>query len=729
MSTRLDLRKLNERQREAVLHGQGPLLVLAGAGSGKTSTMSYRIAHLVAERHQPGSSILGLSFTRKAAGELKERVIKLVSQAAGPLAAQGMTLTTFHSLCVRFLREHAEKLGYSKNFTILDQTDQADLIRTILKSIHVDDRKFDPQALLFEIGQAKNRFLSGDGALAYFEQGGRLAGDYVDVMSTVYPQYIAQVKALDSMDFDDLLFLAAKLLREHPEVRRAYGERFRNILVDEYQDTNPAQFAILRMLTETHQNICVVGDDDQSIYAWRGADARHILEFSHHYPAARTITLDQNYRSTTRILDAANQVIQQNKHRHPKRLWSTKGDGEPIQMIVLEEDRSEAEHVAEEILKMARTFVEGQPKQVRPWKDFAILYRSNPQSRIFEEALRMRKIPYKLVGALSFLDRREVKDLFSYFRVIVNPKDDASVRRILNWPTRGIGRTALETATELAQAAKTCVYEALGQTAEKQPRAAAGIRQFCELIESLRVDLKHTPADPAALASWGKRVLERIGAREQLIADHPDAPDQAVKKLENMEELVNALGQVDLKEVQEELGQEPITAEALLREFLSRMLLQAQAEVDDKKKDAENKETDQVTLLTLHGSKGLEFPVVFLVGLEEGLLPHRRTIEEALDFSEERRLCYVGITRAKDRLILTRARTRIRYGKAVPRTPSRFLNELPQDQLVHQNLALGPDHESVNPVAREAAEKQHEERVKSFLAGIKSQLSAPQKSR
>ncbi len=721
----LDLKKLNAPQRDAVLHGNGPLLVLAGAGSGKTSTMSYRIAHLVAERQQSGSSILGLSFTRKAAGELKERVSTLVVQAAGRKAAEGLTLTTFHSLCVRILRTHAPLLGYSKNFTILDQTDQTDTIRTILKNIHVDDRKFDPMSLLFEIGQAKNRFLSGDEAMAYFEQSGRLGGAYVDVISSVYPQYVAQLKALDSVDFDDLLFLAARLLREHADIRQGYGLRFKHILVDEYQDTNPAQFQLLRMLTESHQNICVVGDDDQSIYGWRGADARHILEFSNHYPKARTITLDQNYRSTSRILDAANLVISQNRHRHPKQLWSTRGEGEPIQMVVLEEDRAEAEFVAEEILKHARTNVEGQTTQLRPWKDFAVLYRSNPQSRVFEEALRMRKIPYKLVGALSFLDRKEVKDLFSYFRVVANLKDDASLRRILNWPARGLGRTVLEAVSAHGQAHHVPVFEALEPIAAVTPRAAPALRQFMTLIHELRADLEKTPAEAAALSSWGKRVLERIGAREALVVEHSDDPKQAVKKLENLEEFVNALGQLDIADLQEEVGTEPLTAPAMLREFLSRMLLQAQAETDDKKKDAEKNDQDQVTLLTLHGSKGLEYPLVFLVGLEDGLLPHRRTIEEAQDFSEERRLFYVGMTRAKDRLYLTRARTRIRYGKAVPRIPSRFLNELPMDQLLHQNLALGPDHESVSPVAREAAEKKHEERVSSFLANIRAQIASP----
>ena len=722
MATPLDLKKLNPPQREAVLHGNGPLLVLAGAGSGKPSPLSYRIAHLISARHQPGSAILGLSFTRKAAGELKERVRKLVTNVAGPRAGHGLTLTTFHSLCVRFLRQHSQLLGFSDNFTILDQHDQLDVIRTLLKNLHVDDRRFDPQTILFEIGQAKNRFLVGDRALSYFEENKKLPPDYSDVIATVYPKYAAQLRALNAMDFDDLLYLAVKLLEEHADVREGYGLKFRHILVDEYQDTNPAQFRLLRLLTERHQNLCVVGDDDQSIYAWRGADARHILEFTSHFPAARTITLDQNYRSTSRILNAANEVISRNTQRHPKKLWSDRGEGEPIHHVIVEEDRSEAEFVAEEILKRAQTSVEGKPVQTRPWKDFAILYRSNPQSRLFEEALRLRKIPYKLVGALSFLDRKEVKDLFSYLKIIANPKDDGAVRRILNWPPRSIGRAAIEGISSRATADGTSFFEALTHANEAAPRAAGAIHSFVAMINQQRTDLHQLPADPAALAGWGRRILEKIGASAALQAESDDAA-QAVKKLENMEELINAMGQLSADDLREELGEgKELTAPLLLREFLSRMLLQAQDEIDDKKDQAKDQERDQVTLLTLHGAKGLEYPIVFMVGLEEGLLPHRRTIEEGTDFSEERRLCYVGITRAKDHLILTRARTRIRYGKAVPRHPSRFLDELPQDQIVHQNLSLGPDHPTNSPVAQAAAEQQHEERVKGFLSQIRSQI-------
>jgi superfamily I DNA/RNA helicase len=668
----LNLNHLNEKQREAVLHGKNPLLILAGAGSGKTSTMAYRIAHLIAARNVPASNILGLSFTRKAAQELKERVIGLVVQSSGPLATNGLTISTFHSFCVRILRANAEKLGFQKNFTILNQNDQVDLVRQILRHIKVDERRFDPNTLLFKIGQTKNRFMSPQQAEEFFLESSKLASDYAAVTASVYPRYREQLKLLDAMDFDDLLFNAVKLLKKHTTVREHYNQRFTYILVDEYQDTNPAQFRLLRLLTEKHQNICVVGDDDQSIYAWRGADSTHILEFGKHYHGSRTITLDQNYRSTTTILDAANGIITKNKNRHPKALWSDRGSGDLIQQIIAEEDRGEAEIVAEEILKLAQMNKAGQVKQIRPWKDFAILYRSNTQSRLFEEALRMRRIPYKLVGALSFLDRKEVKDVLSYWRLIMNPKDDASARRILNWPSRGLGKSTLEAINTHALEKSASFFEALGETARLAPRGAAGAASFCELITGLRGELERATLGTEALSAWGRHSLEKIQVKRALEEDSDD-PVQAARKWENIDELINSLGQLNISEV---LAQEPgANGITLLREYLSLMTLNALYE--NKNSEEEKDSKDQVTLLTLHGSKGLEYPVVFLVGMEEGLLPHRRTIEEATDFSEERRLCYVGITRAKQHLILTRAKNRIRYGKAVPRTPSRFLDEIP----------------------------------------------------
>jgi superfamily I DNA/RNA helicase len=700
---RLNLSNLNARQREAVVHGDGPLLVLAGAGSGKTSTMAYRIAHLVAERSVPGEAVLGLSFTRKAAGELKERVKKLVGRAAGTKTAQALTITTFHSLCVRILRADGARLGYGRNFTILDPSDQTELIRGALKDIRVDDRKFDADRILFEIGQAKNRFLGAgaDATQGLFDC--RLPSDYALVAGAVFTRYQAGLRALDAMDFDDLLFNAVALLEQDAGTRARYAERFRYLLVDEYQDTNPAQFRLLRLLTERRQNLCVVGDDDQSIYGWRGADSAHILEFTKQFPGARVITLDQNYRSTSTILDAANAVIARNRHRHPKSLWSERGQGESIEQIVAEDDRGEAEIVAEEIMKRAG---EGQAR--RPWRDFAILYRSNAQSRVFEEALRLQRIPYKLVGGMSFLDRKEIKDVLSYWRLILNPRDDASARRVVNWPARGIGRGALEALNAEAAAKGVPFYEALAEAARVAPRAAEGAARFRALVDELRRELEATPPAPVALAAWARRSLERIGAKAAIEADSPDDPALGIRRWESVEELAHALGQLEPGEVAE-----AATGMDVLRDYLTAMTVEAKEDERDKKDDETR---DQVTMLTLHGAKGLEYPVVFLVGMEDGFLPHRRTIEEAADLGEERRLCYVGITRARDRLILTRAKNRLRYGKPVPRNPSRFLEEIPAGLVVTRDESHTPD------LSTKEAQAAHETKVKDFLSQIRAQI-------
>ena len=707
----MQISHLNKPQLDAVLYGDGPLLVLAGAGSGKTSTMAYRIAHLSSKRKVPTTAILGLSFTRKAAAELKERVSKLVVKTSGPGADRGLTITTFHSLCVRILRAHGEKIGFNKDFTILDQTDQIDTLKGILKNIKVDDRKFDPQSILFEMGQAKNRFMGPDQAQEYFLDSGRLSPDYAVVASSAFVHYQEKLRSINAMDFDDLLFNCVKLLEQHDDVRAHYNDRFKYILVDEYQDTNPAQFKLISLLTQKYKNICVVGDDDQSIYAWRGADPSHILEFGKHYPGAKTITLDQNYRSTTTILDAANAVIVKNTTRHPKFLWSDKGAGEPIVQFIVEEDRAEAVAVAEEILRRAVGRVDDKEVQLRPWKDFAVLYRSNPQSRLFEEALRMRKIPYKIVGTLSFLDRKEIKDVLCYWRLIVNHKDDASARRIINWPPRGIGRTALETVNDQAFARSLSVFETLTGTTGLSPKATVAVAGFSELIRGLRHKLEQTAVTPEALSAWARGCLETLGIKKAIFDDDEEDPAAGQRKWDNADELTNAFGQLDLQELKTEEGE--ITAVDALREFLSKMTLDPSDEKDDDKKEDQK---NQVTLLTLHGAKGLEYPIVFLVGMEEGYLPHRRTIEEAKDFSEERRLCYVGITRAKEQVIITRARNRIRYGKKVPRYPSRFLAEIPA------NLLLTHDESLVPEINTKEAQVEHENKVKNFLAGIRAQI-------
>lgn len=712
---RLNLNRLNQRQKEAVLFGDGPLLVLAGAGSGKTSTMTYRIAHLISEKRMPASSILGLSFTRKAAEELRERVKDLVTQVAGSSAAQGLTITTFHSLCVRILRQYASRIGFPSHFTIIDRNDQVDIIRGILRNLKIDDKKFDPDTILFEIGQAKNRFLSHELAEKYFLDRKALAGDYAIITANAYVKYQEQLRVQASMDFDDLLFQAVQLVEKHEDVRHELNARFRHILVDEYQDTNPAQSRLLKSLTEKTQNICVVGDDDQSIYAWRGADPAHILHFNHHYEGAHVITLDQNYRSTSTILNAANQVISKNRVRHPKSLWSDRGEGEPLELVLCEDDRGEADLVGDEIFRLAKTAVEGNFQQIRPWKDFAVLYRSNPQSRLFEEALRMRNIPYKMVGTLSFLDRREIKDLLSYWRLILNPSDDASLRRIINWPTRGIGKTTLESLGEIALQEGVSLFQVIEKTITDPAayperftdKARAALKTFHGLIHSMRTGLETTAVSAEAVSLWAKGTLSALGLKAALEEDSDDVV-AAAKKWDNCEEMAIAMGQIKESEIASAEN-----ATVVLRDFLTLMTVEKTDDKDDKNKEGR----DEVTLMTLHGAKGLEFPVVFLVGMEEGLLPHRRTLEGDGDLSEERRLCYVGITRAKDRLILTRTRNRIRYGKAVPRNPSRFLDEIPSDLILIRNESKTPD------LSTEEKQVEHEAKVKDFLAAIRNQIS------
>lgn len=698
------LSKLNAKQRQAASHGDGPLLLLAGAGSGKTRTMTYRIAHLISERNVSPRSILGLSFTNKAAKELKERVIGLLKKSNIKIRKGDLIISTFHALCVRILRAHGDVIGYSKDFTICDQGDQVEMIRQILRRIKIDDRKFDPMSILFQIGQSKNQFLSPEQAQEFLlnEKKTGFTSDYSIVAASCYEHYQEGLKSLNAMDFDDLLFNTVKLLEESDDVREKLNKRFKFILVDEYQDTNPAQFRLLRLLTESRQNINVVGDDDQSIYGWRGADSTHILEFSRQFQDSTMITLDQNYRSTNMILESANQVIAKNSKRHPKKLWSDRGEGTPIHMRIYEDDPDEARSVCEEILEI-------QKNNERRWDDFAILFRSNRQARIFEENLRFHMIPYKLMGAYSFLNRKEIKDALAYWRVIINPSDDVSVRRVINWPPRGIGKTTLKKLGDIALQQEISMMEAISRFGDASPKAKKGLDDFQSKVSQLRSELHEIEPTPMALSLWAARSLSVLGVRAGIESDHDDQA-QATIRWEIVEELANSIGRMNF----EDMGKKPTDGVGALRNFITHLMLEAQEEEDDKdSKDNENK----VSLLTLHASKGLEFPVVFLVGMEDGFLPHQRTIDDMGDLSEERRLCYVGMTRAKDLLYLTRARHRIRYGKPVPRNPSRFLEDVPSDRLIVQDCSSTPDLTS-----QEAVEK-HEAKVSDFLSQIRNRIS------
>jgi DNA helicase-2/ATP-dependent DNA helicase PcrA len=724
---RLDLSKLNPEQREAATHVDGPLLILAGAGSGKTNTMTHRIAYLISEKNIAANRILGLSFTNKAANELKDRVRAMAKKISGEKAVKGLIVSTFHSLCVRILREYATRIGYTPQFSILDPNDQESIIREILKFINIDAKKFDPSWILFQIGQAKNKFLSGEHAAAFFDQlkGPKVAyDDYSIALQSVFPRYQERLRLQNAMDFDDLLFNTVTLLEAHPDVRETLSRRFQYILVDEYQDTNAAQFRLLEALTSTHHNICVVGDDDQSIYAWRGADPTHILGFDQRFPGTKKIILDRNYRSTENILNAANEVISKNPKRYPKSLWSGKGPGSPIHAVAVEEDRAESKMVAEEIVKQAHERAKNRGHESLPlWNEFAVLYRSNSQSRIFEEAFRLNQVPYQLVGALSFLDRKEVKDILCYWKMVLNPSDDTAIRRVINWPTRGIGKGSIEIIHDYSVKSGLSFFESMqieSIQAQLNEKAKKGIASFIALIQGMRSGLESIQSENfakqdepflAAIAEWARSSLEKIGVKVTLQAEEDDVA-KAQKRFENVDELASSIGMMDLAAIS--ATGIPENGLPVLQEFLGQLVLNSK-ETEDEDDVPQN----AVTLMTLHGAKGLEFPVVFLVGLEDGILPHQRTLDDGSDLSEERRLFYVGITRAKEELYLTRAKNRIRYGKALPRNPCRFLQDIPE------GLILERDESSTPTFKSEEAAKRHEDEVKSFFEEIQKRLKNP----
>ena len=711
----LDLTKLNPHQREAVLHGSGPLLILAGAGSGKTNTMAHRIAYLLSAKKHLGTEILGLSFTNKAAKELKERVIRM----AGPLVPEsrlkGLTVSTFHSFCVKLIRAHSALVGLSPGFTILDSNDQSDVLKQVMKHIRIDDKKFDAGFLLSQFSLLKNSSIKSEDAQTHFLESidtGRLNVDYATAAASAFPKYQERLRTLNSVDFDDLIYLAEKLLRENADVRNKLKNQIQHILVDEYQDTNASQFRLIQLLTDSTPNLCVVGDDDQSIYAWRGADPAHILQFKHQYPTAKVITLEQNYRSTQVILDAANAVIADNKVRHAKKLWSSRTSGPKIKLVLTEDDRDEAETVADDIRSQVFESHHGVLRQIRPWNDYAVLYRSNAQSRAFEEAFRMSKIPYKMVGGMSFLDRKEIKDLLSYYRFILNPDEDASLRRVLVWPARGIGKKTIETLHEYSVRNGISLYQAIvhelaSPTPALQNRARDPLQKLVDFRNERYESLQSLTLDPGRISVWAAELIKAAGF-EQALLDEEEKPEDADKKSENIKELANSISMYQLADFDLDTS---ATAIEFVQEFLARLALQSK---DDLKKEDDGTK-DQVTLMTLHSSKGLEFENVYLVGAEDGYLPHKRTIENNEDMSEERRLCYVGMTRAKSKLIITRAKVRIRWGKKVPRFLSRFLDKVVTQFELEDHTA---EVDMSNPVAVE----KHEVRVKSFLEQLKSKL-------
>lgn len=627
---------LNPQQAEAVINTEGPMLIMAGAGSGKTKVLTCRVANLLQKGVRP-YRILAITFTNKAAAEMRERV----NNMSGP-AAKDVWLFTFHAFCARFLRMEIDKLpGYGGNFAIYDTADSQNLIKQILKEMNLDDKRFQPSGILSRISNAKNALQD---AAAFARQ----AGDfYEQKVADVYSRYEQKLQLNNALDFDDLLMLSIKLLQENKEVREKYQDRFDYLLVDEYQDTNHAQYLLTKFLAAKHRNICVVGDADQSIYGWRGADIQNILDFEKDYPDAKVIKLEQNYRSTQIILDAANAVIENNTGRKPKNLWTENKSGADIIYFQAVDERDEARFVIEQLQNLQRT-------ENKKLGDMAILYRTNTQSRIFEEMLIKSGISYNMVGGLKFYERKEIKDIIAYLRVIFNPADSLSLLRIINVPKRGIGDASLAKIQAYAAANNVSLFEAVSNAAAIDGLSSRFVSKLDDLA-GIIFELMNL-AGEAPVEDLIDRVLRDTGYLEEL---ENERTPQAQSRIDNLHELISVAQEFAASE-----------EENNLENFLAHVALVS--DIDDTELGE-----DAITLMTLHSSKGLEFPVVFLVGMEEGLFPHARTLMDETEIEEERRLCYVGITRAKEKLFLSSTKMRTIYGNTVTYPPSRFLQEIP----------------------------------------------------
>ncbi len=632
------LEGLNSQQKNAVEHINGPLLIMAGAGSGKTKVLTCKIANLLAH-DVPAYRILAITFTNKAATEMRERVDKMIGEGASEV-----WLGTFHSFCARFLRREIEATGlYQKNFVIYDASDSQTVIKSILKELNLDDKQYRPAAIQNEISNAKNQMM-GPKAMER-----NADGFHQKKIAEIYRLYTAKLRSNNALDFDDLLMISVLLLQENQDIREKYQNRYQYILVDEYQDTNGAQYALTQLLAERHHNICVVGDADQSIYGWRGADISNIMNFERDYPEATLIKLEQNYRSTKIILSAANSVIEHNFKRKKKDLWTDNGTGEKISIFEARDEREEANFLVQAIEKERK-------RRSAAYGDMAILYRANAQSRVIEEAFMRSGVPYTMVGGLKFYDRREIKDILAYLRLIYNPMDSISLMRIINVPKRGIGATTLERLATYATDNHCTLYEAMTalSTAEASgltARAKITLAAFSGWLATLMQEYSSLHLDQLV-----ERILDETGYRRELEADKK--PENETR-LENIREFIGVARDFERQE-----------EDASLEAFLSQMSLVSDVDNADMSED-------RVTLMTLHSAKGLEFPIVFIVGMEEGIFPNQRTLMDPDEIEEERRTCYVGITRAERKLYLSFAKTRTLYGRANANPPSRFLKEIP----------------------------------------------------
>ena len=638
-----DTGTLNKEQQEAVQCTEGPLLILAGAGSGKTRVLTYRIAHLMEDCGVNPWNILAITFTNKAAGEMRERVDRIVGYGS-----ESVWVSTFHSACVRILRRYIDRLGYDTNFTIYDTEDQKTVMKDVCRRLELDSKLYKERAVLSVISNAKNEYISPN------EFQLQVRGDFrMEKMAQAYLEYQKELKKNNALDFDDLLVKTVELFQSCPDVLESYQERFRYIMVDEYQDTNTVQFKLISILAKKYHNLCVVGDDDQSIYKFRGANIKNILDFEEVFPDAKVVKLEQNYRSTKHILDTANAVIAHNRGRKEKALWTENGEGEPVFFQQFQTGYDEAEYVAGEIRKKVKNG-EGE------YKDFAVLYRTNAQSRLFEEKFLYANIPYKLIGGVNFYSRKEIKDILAYLKTIDNGKDDLAVRRIINVPKRGIGNVSLNKVQSYAESMGMSFFEAL-EDAEHVPglgRASIKIQPFVTLIHELRLRL----AD-MSLEELIEEILDRTGYSQEL---KEEDTDEAKARLENIDEFIS-------KAVSYEEGEEHPT----LSGFLEEVALVADI-------DSLEESDNRVLLMTLHSAKGLEFPYVFLAGMEDGLFPSYMSIaadNPTEEIEEERRLCYVGITRAMKELTLTCARVRMIRGENQYNNISRFIREIPPELL------------------------------------------------
>jgi superfamily I DNA/RNA helicase len=643
-----ELNSLNPEQRKAAQTIEGPVLILAGAGTGKTNTVTHRVAYMVDQGISP-ENILAVTFTNKAAREMHQRVTKLIPhpprrEDGKPLRA---TVCTFHSLCVRILRRHIDKLGYKRNFVIYSESEQLGVVKKVLSAIAGKDVKANPRELHSLLSRIKNAGSSGVGKVFGSEEAFAMADH-------IRGRYDTALKAANAVDFDDLLVLTLRLFNEHPEALEECRRRYQYVTVDEYQDTNAAQYELMYLLAKEHRNVCVVGDDDQSIYGWRGAEISNILDMEKDFPELEVIRLEQNYRSTRVILDAANAVIKNNPRRRPKKLWSAKRQGDFIGVQPFDDEEKEAEAIVGEIEFNRMT------KRI-PWKNHAILFRTNIQARPLETALRKAEVRYVLIGGQSFFDRREIRDFLAFMKVMVNPNDDASLLRITNVPARGLSDVTMERLLGASQERSSSVWQAMNNDLvihEFQPRTRKSIEGFVELVEGFRMPLKD---ERLSLATWADGLMDSINYEAELKKGEKN-PENAENRMRNLRELIHTM---------DDRGETLLPANRLVK-FLDDITLDAEREEEKEEK------SDAVTLITTHSCKGLEYPHVFLVGVEEGLLPHSRSaVEDTLD--EERRLFYVAITRAMQTLTITYCLSRHKYGQLVPCQPSSFLKEIPEE--------------------------------------------------